>query len=132
MKSLLLLSIFCISITLCFGQTQLEINENAGMEYRKADKELNQVYQAILKNYKNDLEFIKNIKIAQRIWIQFRDAEMKVKYPDRTVGYYGSIHSMCWSNYMQELTVERISKLRIWLTPVSEGDSCAGSIEKRD
>jgi len=119
-------------MTFCFAQTQLEINQNADREYLKADKELNKVYQAILKNYKTDIELIKNLKLTQRIWIQFRDAEMKVKYPDRTDGHYGSIHLMCWSNYMQELTEDRINKLRTWLIPVSEGDSCAGSIERKD
>ena len=75
------------------------------------------------------LEYIKNLKVAQRIWIQFRDAEMKAKYPEREAGYYGSIHPMCWSIYLKELTEDRINKLQVWLTGTSEGDSCNGSVK---
>lgn len=130
MKTKLLFSVlFFLTINTCLGQTQLEMNESANKEYQKTDNELNFVYQAILKNYKSDTVFIKNLKNAQRIWIQFRDAEMQAKYPGREYGYYGSIHPMCWSIYLRELTQERIKKLRVWLTGVPEGDSCTSSVK---
>lgn len=109
------------------GQTQVEMNQEAQRQYLKSDKVLNMVYNKILKEYKSDAEFIKNFKIAQRIWVQFRDAEMKSKFPDREPGYYGSIHPFCWSVYKSELTEERTKKLKIWLTGIQEGDACAGS-----
>ncbi len=83
-----------------FAQTQSEINEEAYNNYKKADKELNTVYQKILIEYKSDIEFIKNLKTAQKIWITFRDAEMLAKFPKREPGYYGSIQPTCWSNYL--------------------------------
>src|SRR6187397_1373000 len=97
MTRLIFSVIFCIAVNLCFGQTQLEMNQKANKDFQKADKELNSVYQNILKEYKSDTAFIKNLKITQKIWIQFRDAEMKTKYPDRKDGYYGSVQPMCWS-----------------------------------
>jgi uncharacterized protein YecT (DUF1311 family) len=84
-KLLLLSSFFCFAQT-----TQTEMNEQAYANYQKADKELNATYQKILKEYKTDTAFIKNLKAAQRIWVQFRDAEVKALYPDREPGYYGS------------------------------------------
>ena len=66
------------------------MNESAHKDFLKADKELNHVYQQILKDYKDDAVFIKSLKASQRIWIQSRDAELKMMYPNREPGYYGS------------------------------------------
>jgi len=134
MKKLLLTIITLLSLTIsnqAFGQTQFEMNQEEQNIYLKADKKLNNVYNQILKEYKSDTEFIKNLKIAQRIWIQFRDAEMKLKYPDREQGYYGSIHPMCLSIYLTELTEERTKKLKMWLTGIDEYDACSGSIKAK-
>jgi uncharacterized protein YecT (DUF1311 family) len=110
MKKLLLTIITLLSLTIsnqAFGQTQLEMNQEEQNKYLKADKELNNVYNQILKEYKTDTEFVKNLKIAQRIWIQYRDAEMKSKYPDREQGYYGSIHPMRKAVYPGEGECDR-------------------------
>jgi uncharacterized protein YecT (DUF1311 family) len=89
-------SLFFVLLSIsCFSQTQLETNEAGNKKFLKADKELNQVYQKVLNEYKEDIAFIKSLKASQRLWIQFRDAEMKMMYPDRESGYYGSIHPMC-------------------------------------
>ena len=135
MKKLLLTIITLLSLTIsnqAFGQTQLEMNQEEQNKYLKADKKLNNVYNQILKEYKSDTEFIKNLKIAQRIWIQFRDAEMKLKYPDREQGYYGSIHPMCLSIYLTELTEERTKKLKMWLLGIEEEDDCSGSVKTKN
>ena len=134
MKQILfaLITLLCFAISNdTFGQTQLEMNQEEESNYLKADKELNLVYNQILNEYKSDKEFIKNLKNAQRIWIQFRDAEMKSKYPDREQGYYGSIHTMCWTIYIRDLTEERTNKLRVWLTGIEEGDACSGSVKMK-
>jgi len=114
------------------GQTQLEINENASADFQKADKELNSAYKKILKEYSTDLAFIKNLKIAQNLWIKFRDAEVNMKYPQREPGYYGSIQPTCWSMYMTELTQKRTKELKIWLTGIPEGDACTGSVKMKN
>lgn len=130
-KFLIFISFFLIS-NFCIGQTQLEINTEANTEYQKADKELNSTYKKILKEYSTDLGFIKNLKIAQNIWIKFRDAEVNMKYPQREPGYYGSIQPTCWSMYMAELTKKRIKELKIWLTGIPEGDACSGSVKMKN
>ena len=115
----------------CFGQTQYEMNMTEHNKYLKADKQLNSIYQKILKEYKEDSAFIKNLKASQKIWIQFRDAEMKTKYPDRTPGAYGSVQPMCWSIYLTGLTEERSTTLKIWLEGIEEGDVCSGSVKTK-
>ena len=96
------------------------MNIQAGANYQKADKELNATYSTIFKEYKLDIAFIKNLKAAQNIWIKFRDAEMKMKYPDREPGYYGSIQPVCWYNYLEGLTKKRTNELKTWLTGIEK------------
>jgi uncharacterized protein YecT (DUF1311 family) len=109
------------------SQTQAEMNEEANKNYKKADKELNTVYNAVLREYKTDTAFIKNFKKAQRLWVQFRDAQMDAKYPHPNE--YGSIFPTCYYTELQELTNERTKQIRIWLTGIEEGDLCSGSVK---
>lgn len=120
-----------LTLSISFGQTQNEMNQNEYAAYKKAEKEINSVYQRILKENSFDTEFLKNLKAAQRLWIQFRDAEVKAKYPNRTQGYYGSVYPMCVSIYLTQLTQDRIKTLRIWLTGIEEGDVCSGSVKTK-
>jgi len=131
MKKLLLLvfGLLCFTIN---SQTQLDLNDQANASYKKVDKELNTVYQQIMTEYKSDTEFIKNLKATQRIWIKFRDSELLMKYPEREFGYYGSMHSVCVSDYLEELTKARIKTLKQWLDGAEEGDPCSGSIDIMD
>jgi uncharacterized protein YecT (DUF1311 family) len=129
MKKLLILTSFFLISNLSSAQTQLEMNATANTDYQKADKELNSTYKKILKEYSTDLVFIKNLKITQNIWIKFRDAEMNMKYPQKEPGYYGSIFPTCWNMYMTELTQIRTKELKIWLTGITEGDTCSGSVK---
>ena len=131
MNKILLSVFFSLLLSVSFGQSQGKMTKDAGDDYQKADKELNATYQKILKEYDEDQEFIKNLKVSQKLWIQFRDAEMKVKYPDREQGYYGSVQPMCWTMYLKELTIERTKKLKIWLTGIEEGDVCKGSVKSK-
>ena len=110
------------------AQTQGEMNQDAAGEFKAADKELNAIYQQILEDYADDETFIANLKEAQRCWITFRDAQLKMKYPDREPGYYGSIQPMCEAMYLTELTQERIKTLNLWIDGVAEGDACAGTV----
>lgn len=124
---------FCILISSYgFSQSQGDYNKTFGDSYKKADKELNEVYKTILTNYKYDTLFIENLKKSQRIWITFRDAELKVKYPETEPGYYGSVYPMCVSTYLEQLTRERIKTLNQWIEGIEEGDVCAGSVKRKE
>jgi len=110
------------------AQTQAEMNKVTHEMYLEADQKLNEVYQKILTEYADDKSFISSLKVSQRNWIAFRDSEMKMKYPDRKIGYYGSIYSMCLSNYKAQLTRERTATLSQWISGIEDGDACGGSV----
>jgi len=131
MKSFILVGIFCFVASFCFSQSQRDMNIEADQNFRKADKELNLVYQKVLKEYATDKVFIKNLKNAQRLWVQLRDAEMLAKYPETNSNAYGSAHPMCWSMYLTELTQERITRLKVWANGFDEGDVCSGSVRTK-
>jgi len=124
--------LICFSCSIGFAQTQLEMNQQANDSYKKVNKELNEIYKQILIEYKTDTVFVKNLKSSQRIWITFRDAELKVKYPERETEYYGSIHPVCVANYLEKLTRERINTLKVWITGIEEGDCCSGSVKMKN
>ena len=123
------LGLFLMIGSTAFCQTQFEMNQEAGDAFAKADKELNMIYKKILFEYKSDTAFIKNLKASQRIWITFRNAELKMKFPDRERGWYGSMHPMCVSGYLENLTRARIKTLTEWLQGSEEGEGCGGSIK---
>ncbi|WP_296146551.1 lysozyme inhibitor LprI family protein [uncultured Flavobacterium sp.] len=113
-----------------FSQSQASENEKTSQAYMKADKELNQVYQQILKEYKSDKVFIASLKKAQQAWIAFRDAEVAANYPAKNgMQAYGSAFPMCWNLTLAELTKERTAKLKVWITGIPEGDVCNGSVK---
>ncbi|MEP6646106.1 MAG: lysozyme inhibitor LprI family protein [Saprospiraceae bacterium] len=132
MKSLLVFLVTIFLISCCSAQSQSDMNENEHKNYVRTDQELNTLYQSILKEYTEDTAFIKNLKTTQKIWISFRDAEMKMKYPDREPGYYGTIQPSCWSIYLARLTQERINTLKEWEKGDEEGDACSGSVKTKE
>jgi uncharacterized protein YecT (DUF1311 family) len=113
------------------AQTQVEINKEATENFRKTDKELNTVYQNILTKNAKDPVFTHNLKQAQLLWIKFRDAQVKAKFPDRPGQVMGSIYPTCIIEYKQELTESRIKELRQWLEGTEEGDLCNGTVPFR-
>lgn len=127
MKKIILVSVFIVMFINLFGQTQVELINKAKLEYEKTDKELNQVYLRLLQEYKSDTVFIKCMKEAQRQWIKFRDAQLRMKYPPYRDADE-SVLPMCRNYYLKELTSNRIKELKQWLDLVEEGDVCSGSI----
>ncbi|WP_208646783.1 lysozyme inhibitor LprI family protein [Pedobacter jejuensis] len=112
-----------------FAQSQTAMNIKAYSDFKKADAELNVVYQKILKSYSRETTFIKKFRNAQRLWIQLRDAELAAKYPHS--GTYGSVSPMCESIYLETLTKDRIKFLNIWVTGIEEGEVCLGSVRMK-
>lgn len=116
-----------------FGQSQSEMNQEAFAHYKEKDAELNLVYSKILKEYGNQKDFIINLKKAQNIWIQFRDAEMAMRFPKEDKGlHYGSVYPMCRSYILAEMTEQRTNKLKVWLEGIQEGEVCLGTIKMKD
>ncbi len=112
------------------GQTQIELNQTAGSELEKADAELNKVYQDIIRLYADDKAFIKQLRIAQRAWLKFRDTHLETVFPKENKRLeYGSAYPLCYSYAQAELTRARTKQLRKWLFGTVEGDLCSGSVK---
>ena len=114
------------------SQTQGDLNAMTEADWRAADKKLNSIYQQIIAQNADDEVFLASLKEAQRCWIAFRDAQLKMKYPDREAGYYGSVLPMCEMMYLTELTQDRIKALQVWIDGVQEGDVCAGTVKVKE
>ncbi len=115
-----------------WAQTQAASDQDACGEYQRADKELNRVYRQVLVDYQADGRFIEKLKVAQRAWLPYRDAQLQALYPAREPQKaYGSVHKQCRCQAATELTLQRTEELRRWVMGVEEGDVCAGSIRVR-
>ena len=118
------------TIQSCFDKanTQLEINQCGGLDQQIVDQALNTVYQAVLTKHATNQLFVQKLKLAQRAWITWRDAEMAAIYPEtHDPGFYGSSFAGCWNGQLARITRERTLQLRKWLDGVEEGDICSGS-----
>jgi uncharacterized protein YecT (DUF1311 family) len=109
--------------------TQSQRDQCASTQLKAADGELNRVYKAILKKYKNDTDFLRKLRNAQQAWLKFRDAELEAQFPlaDKRARY-GSAYPMCANLFLVRRTQERIKDLRQWLDGTEEGNVCAGSV----
>lgn len=115
------------------AQTQLELNEKACAADKKADAEMNKVYQRILSENRADQLFVQKMRAAQRAWLVFRDAHLEAMYPaaDKRTAY-GTVNPMCQCLELEKLTDERVKVLRQWVDGLEEGDVCGGSIKVKE
>ena len=112
----ILFLMFCVSGV--FAQTQMEMNTEAFNSYKKVDNELGVVYQLILKKYAKNIKFINALRASERLWIKFRDAEVKMMFPsDDPRMSYGSMYTLLYHGYLEELTRTRIQQLKLWAYP---------------
>jgi uncharacterized protein YecT (DUF1311 family) len=110
--------------------TQLEMNKCIGFNYQTVKNELDTIVANIKLTYKNDLLFLEKFKKSQDAWLlQFKlDLEMKYPFEDKQ-RQYGSVYSVCSSEYKIKLVKARIYFLKEWLQNSSEGDVCIGSVK---
>jgi uncharacterized protein YecT (DUF1311 family) len=88
------------------AHTQLDMNVCADAQYRKADAELNRVYQQVVRASGGaDAK----LKAAQLAWLKFRDAEC-----DYESSQYegGSMKPMIYSFCLRDVTAARTKQLR--------------------
>lgn len=117
----------CFSLISSSAQTQSAMNGDAKGSYKKVDDELGVVYQQIIKKYSKNTKFIEALRASERLWIQFRDAEVKKMFPaEDTRMAYGSMYPVLYYSYLEELTKTRTKELRRWLS--SKSQDIQGSI----
>ncbi len=95
----------------------------------KMDSLLNFIYKSILHDYKQDTSFIRAFKASQKVWLKYRDAELKAIMPPRAVDEpLGSGESYCWWQYSVSITKRRIEELLMWYNGTAhEGSMCSHS-----
>ena len=111
-------------------QTQLQLNEEACGEYKKADAEMNRTYAVIRRNYGGDRVFLAALRKAQLAWIRYREAQLASIFPGDG-SQYGSVNPMCRCGELAEMTKARTQILNRWVEGIEEGDVCAGSVKTK-
>jgi uncharacterized protein YecT (DUF1311 family) len=130
MKEKLIFLFFSIIFTqFSFAQSQAQMNNDSYISYKKVDDELGVVYQKVIKKYAKNPDFIAALRASERLWIQLRDAEIKMRFPAKDPRFeYGSVYPMCVNIYLESITKTRISYLKEWLQNADGGDVCSGSV----
>jgi uncharacterized protein YecT (DUF1311 family) len=88
------------------------MREDAYTIYKHADEHLHEIYQQLLVRKKSDERFIKNLRTAEQLWIKYRDAQFKEKYPQQDLAPDGSTLTKSQLSYLTYLTEKRIMALQ--------------------
>jgi uncharacterized protein YecT (DUF1311 family) len=110
-RLLILAMITLLNLSATLSRTQDEFIRDDRRAYAEADNELNKVYQQILVKYKARTKFIKDLKNAQRRWIEFRDAEYEMTFPESNSHLDRKHLTEAQAIYLLKLTVERTNTL---------------------
>jgi uncharacterized protein YecT (DUF1311 family) len=90
------------------AQTQAEMNECQGREYKKADAALNAVYKQLMTKIDDEGERAA-LKAAQLAWIKYRDANCEFEsYQNKG----GTIYPLVYGGCLTVLTRARTTQLR--------------------
>lgn len=101
------------------AQSQMELNQQAGVALQDADRQLNAVYTKL--RARLSAESRARLQSAEEAWIRFRDLECAF-IGSPTIG--GSIHGMIVAQCQTRLTLARVKDLETQLN-CQEGDlSC--------
>jgi uncharacterized protein YecT (DUF1311 family) len=125
MLRLFLIFAFTFQTTSGFSQCQMELEISAGESYQRTHRSMKKLYFEILHEYRNDTIFVQNLKKSQHIWLYYRNAMVKARYPDPIES---NVIYLCIFLYLEELTQDRIKALMVWKKGIKEGDVCAGSV----
>lgn len=87
--------------------SQFEATECSAREYKKADAELNRVYQQVLKQEDKDGQA--RLKTAQLAWLKFRDTECEYESGEY-IG--GTIRPMVENFCLTSVTNDRTNQLK--------------------
>lgn len=109
----LVLYVLLATLGAAFGQSKMEMNAEARADFEKADRQLNVVYGKVQKRL--DVEGRGKLRIAQRTWIAFRDAEAELHADTEARG--GSMAPLILFGTMTRLTEARTKQLEEFLQP---------------
>ena len=92
----------------CNGETTYEMKQCSAGKYKKADDELNKVYQQLMSKL-DDEGHKSSLKKAQLAWLKYRDTNCDFEsYLNRG----GSIYSVVVTECMTSMTISRTKQLK--------------------
>ena len=89
--------------------------------FEKSDKRLNDAFQLLIAAKRSDSTYIKNLRATQRVWIQFRDAELKLMYANPASFEKDAFFPMTQAIYLSRFTDERTNVLLERLRAATNG-----------
>ncbi len=95
--------------------SQAELNACAADDFKRADKELNATWQALLRKEAADKVFTAKLRTAQKAWLAFRDAELEAHFAcdsDDSRMCWGSMEGMSYLMRKKDLTQQRTKMLK--------------------
>lgn len=114
--ALVLSSLLLACPTPVLAQSQQEMNREAEDGFRRADVELNRVYQELLPRLPGPVR--EKLIDAQLAWIRFRDAEAEARAWEFEGG---TMYPFLYYSSLEDTTRQRSEDLRIWLESLSAG-----------
>ena len=100
------LLLFCF-YNYSFAQTQLEMNETAYANYKKADAQLNKVYKQLMTILTKKEKPL--LIQAEKDWVKFRDSHCKFEASQYEGG---SNKPLIYYNCLEETTKKRIAEIK--------------------
>lgn len=109
---------FCAKAT-----TQADINQCAADAAAAADRDLNATYQAVLKKWAAYPNVISKVRLSQRAWLTYRDADLKARFAneDAEGSARGTAYPAAYAFYHASLERERTARLCEYLRGAAYG-----------
>jgi len=127
--------LFLLPIHITHAQSQMQMNQEVGQALEKADAKLNTIYKKIMRSKGVDVETKKNLRIAQRAWLQFVEAQINTHYPvkegENPRDLYGSMYPLEVAGMKMEMIKIRIKQLEE-LLPSAGNDAATTEDSKKE
>jgi len=104
-----------LSLIFLNGISLSQTNDNGRAIFERSDKRLNVTYQNLLRAKQSDTIFIKNLRISQRKWVQLRDAQFTLQFPNHVSIEKREPLPINQAIYLARLTEDRTKVLLEWL-----------------
>lgn len=111
-------SLFANEIQCKEDGNQMELNQCAYDAFKKADKELNKIYNEVRTKHKGEKLYLKNLKTSQKLWLKFLDTELDTIYScneEHKRICFGSMYPLLYNGSKTQLTLDRTAQLKRYL-----------------
>lgn len=96
----------------------MQMNQCAYEEFQKEDRALNKVYNELKAKKKDDKTYLDHLKISQRLWLKFRDAELDLIFTCKDENKrlcFGSMYPLLFNTEKANITKQRTERLKSYV-----------------